>query len=357
VLDIVEERSEIERPVRDIIVAMPKTEMHVHLDGSLRLETIADLAQLQGVALPVPPERLAEVCVVSGNCRSLVQFLGYFQLPLSVLQTPDALERVTHELCADLAAENVRYVEIRFGPSLHRERGMDLLEIIDAVVGGWRRGQQEFGLTGGVLLSALRHLPPEETMAVARAGLPFLGHGVVGFDLAGDEAHFPVLIHEAPLLWARDAGYGMTVHAGEAAGAQSVRDAVEVIGVSRVGHGVRSEEDRSLLPVLRERRITLDMCPTSNVQTRAVKDLVAHPMGRLHRAGIRVTASTDSRTVSDTTVTQELLTIYGSMGLGLNDLMVLQLNAIEAGFADVKERTALLQHYRDEFAALGLHLS
>lgn len=347
---------ETTRQATDIIAVMPKAELHVHLDGCVRLDTIADLAIRQGLPLPTSREHLAELCVVSPACRSLVEYLALFATPLSLLQTAEALERVTYELCEDLHAERIRYVEIRFAPALHAERGLSLDEVIVAVVRGWRAGSRDFGLRGGILLCAMRQRTPEENMAVARAGLKYLGNGVVGFDIAGDEANFPVLFHREPLVFARDAGYGLTIHAGEAAGPQSVHDAVEKIGATRIGHGVRSGEDESLLPVLRDRHITLELCPTSNLQTHAIPSLQHFPLLRYYRFGIPVTVNTDSRTVSNTNVTRELQLSESELGLTVSDLARMTLMAVEAGFDDDAVRRDLAADMRREMAGLGIDL-
>jgi len=189
---------------------------------------------------------------------------------------------------------------------------------------------------------------------VARAGLPFLGNGIVGFDLAGDEAHFPIRPFRGALLWAKDAGYGITVHAGEAAGAESVRDAVELIGVSRIGHGVRAGEDASLPGLLRDRGITLEMRPTSNLQTGAVTSLATYPLVRYYRDGVRVTINTDNRTVSATTEARELRHGHSSMGLTLPDLAKITLTAVEAGFSDALGRRTLLEEFRAEMNSMGI---
>jgi adenosine deaminase len=314
---------EMTRQVTETITAMPKAELHVHLDGCVR--------------------------------RSLVEYLALFATPLSVLQTAEALERVTYELCEDLHAERIRYAEIRFAPALHTERGLSLDDVIAAVVRGWTAGRRDFSLRGGILLCAMRHLTPEENMAVALAGLKYLGNGVVGFDIAGDEANFPVLLHREPLLFARDAGYGMTIHAGEAAGPRSVRDAVEEIGATRIGHGVRSGEDPSLLPLLRDRHITLELCPTSNLQTHAVRSLRGYPLMHYYRFGIPVTINTDSRTVSNTTVTGELQLSGSELGLPVTDLARMTLMAVEAGFDDSVVRRELVAAMRQEMVDLGIN--
>lgn len=336
-----------------LIAAMPKAELHVHLDGCLRPETVAELAAVQGIDLGVAAERVADLLMAPASCGTLVELLGYFATPVRVLQTAEALERATYELCQDAARENVRYLEIRFAPSLHSGGGLPLDEVIRAVLRGWEAGSREYGLVGGIILCAMRHMEPAETRRVAEAGLPYLGRGVVGFDLAGDEAGFSVLRHSEPLLWAREAGYHLTIHAGEAAGADSVRDAVEVIGASRIGHGTRSGEDVSLLPVLVQRDITLEMCPTSNVQTRAASSLQAHPLVRYYRQGVPVTINTDNRTVSQTDMTREL-SLGAGLGLDLPDLARITLRGIEAGFGEPDARRQMIRAYRAEMDTLGI---
>lgn len=342
-----------EKGTEALIAAMPKAELHLHLDGCLRPQTVADLADAQGIDLGVPRERVGDVLIAPASCTSLVELLGYFVVPLKVLQTEEALERVTYELCEDVARENVRYVEIRFAPSLHTEEGLKLDAVIQAVLHGWEAGRRVFGLAGGIILCAMRHLPPEETLRVAEAGARYLGQGVIGFDLAGDEANYSVMLHREPLLWAKEAGYNLTIHAGEAAGARSVRDAVEAVGARRIGHGTRSGEDPSLLPILAERNITLEMCPTSNLQTCAVPALAAHPLARFYHAGVPVTVNTDNRTVSQTSMTREL-TVGSELGLSTSDLARVTLGALEAGFGEPGARQELARTYRMELENLGV---
>ena len=332
----------------EIIARMPKAELHVHLDGCLRVETVADLAAEQGIDLPVPPDRLRAACVVPEDCRSLADYLDRFVIPLMVLQRPEALERAVYELCEDARRENVRYIEPRFAPSLLNKRGMSIDEAIAASTRGWQAGARDFGLEGGIILCAMRHRPPEQNLQVARAGEKYLGHGVIGFDIAGDEAPHPILEHREALLFARAAGYGMTAHAGEGAGAESVRDAVEVIGVSRVGHGTRSREDPTLLPVLRDRGVCLDMCPHSNVQTKSVNMLAHHPLRFYFDYSIPVTVSTDSRTCSDTTVSRELQRANESLGFTVLEIWEMTQTALHVGFATSEVRSRLLAEYSEE---------
>ncbi len=343
---------ESQKDVIDIVNRMPKAELHVHLDGCLRLNTIIELAAQQGIDLPVPTEDLAEACVVPEDCPSLTEYLDRFVIPLMVLQRPEAVERAVYELCEDARRENVRYIEPRFAPSLLNKNGMSFDEAIAASARGWRAGAKDFGLEGGIILCAMRHRPPEQNLEVAKAGERYLGEGVVGFDIAGDEAPFPLLEHQASLLYAKSAGYGVTAHAGEGAGPQGVREAVEVIGVSRIGHGTRSREDPTLLPVLRDRHISLDMCPYSNLQTKSVSSLEAHPIRFYFDYSIPVTVNTDSRTCSNTTVSQEMVRIHQALDFSVQELWKMTSTALDVGFAPEAGRNRLRSEFQAEMREL-----
>lgn len=338
--------------VNEVISRMPKAELHVHLDGCLRVETVAELALEQGIELPVSREQLRSACVVPEDCPSLAEYLDRFVIPLMVLQHPDALERAVYELCEDARRENVRYIEPRFAPSLLNKNGMSIDEAIAASTRGWHAGAKDFGLEGGLILCAMRHRPPEQNLVVAKTGERYLGDGVIGFDIAGDEAPYPILEHRDALLYARAAGYGMTAHAGEGAGAESVRAAVEVIGVSRVGHGTRSKEDQTLLPLLRDRGISLDMCPHSNVQTKAVDSLAHHPLRFYFDYSIPVTVSTDSRTCSDTTVSREFERVHEALGFNVAEIWKMTQTALEVGFVGADARATVLSEYMKEMESL-----
>lgn len=338
--------------VTGAIAAMPKAELHVHLDGCLRLSTVAELAEEQGIDLPVPVSGLRDACVVPEDCTSLAHYLERFVIPLMVMQRPQAVERIVYELCEDARSENVRYIEPRFAPSLLNKQDMSIDEAIAAACRGWAAGSRDFGVEGGIILCAMRHRPPEQNVEVARTGEKYLGHGVVGFDIAGDEAPFPILAHKQAMLLAKAAGYGMTAHAGEGAGAESVRDAVEAIGVTRIGHGTRSNEDATLLPILRARGISLDMCPYSNVQTKSVSSLQSHPIRLYYDYGIPVTVSTDSRTCSDTNVTREMGRIHEALDFSLSELWSMTLTALDVGFAPAETRKRMRQEYVAEMRVL-----
>ncbi len=288
----------------------PRYELHCHLDGSVRPSTIAELARHQGIALEATVEHLV---TAPASCGSLGRFLSYIDLPLQVLQSPPALRRAAAELVEDWKADGVVYGEVRFAPQLHGRQGMTLDEAVSAVAEGLADGRAATGVTTGLLLCCLRHQSPEESLSVAATALRHTDE-VVGLDLAGDEQHHSSAPHREAFELARTAGLPCTVHAGEAAGADNMWEALDVLGAARIGHGVRCVEDRALLDRLRRDRIALEMCPTSNVQTRAVSGPAAHPATRLLGDGLPVTISTDTRTTSGTTLSQEFGLLRESTG-------------------------------------------
>ena len=249
--------------------AIPKAELHLHLDGSLRPRTVLELAKEGGVPLPTEDlNKLKAFLEATDSTSSLIEYISYFELPIAVLQSVPALERATYELCEDLNKDNVRYAEIRYGPWLHTRQGLSLTDVIQGVLNGWAAGRKAFGLEGGVIVTALRDMPPAQNLALAQVAGQYVNSGVVGFDLAGDEAGHPPILHEDAFRMARSLGLNLTIHAGEAAGPESVRQAI-AMGARRLGHGVRAQEDAEVMATIRELGIQLDMAPTSNAQTKA----------------------------------------------------------------------------------------
>ena len=332
--------------------AMPKAELHLHLDGSVRPETVLELARQAGVPLPTEnPENLKAFLQATDSTASLVEYIAYFELPIAVLQTVPALERATYELCEDLKNDNVRYAEIRYGPWLHVQQGLSLTDVIRAVLSGWTTGRRAFGLEGGSIVTALRDMPPAQNVSLAQVAGRFVSEGVLGFDLAGDEAGHPPILHEDAFRVARSLGLNITIHAGEAAGPESVRQAISM-GAVRLGHGVRAQEDSEVVATIREDGIQLDMAPTSNAQTKAVRRLQDHPLRRFHEQGIKVTISTDSRTVSDITLTQEFQNVKRVLGCSREQVWAMNLQALDGGFGDQVTRARLKQEFADAEARL-----
>ena len=336
----------------DYFRAIPKAELHLHLDGSLRPVTVVDLAAADGVPLPTSDvQRLRAYLEASEDTPSLMAYIAYFQLPIAVMQTVAALERVTYELCQDLAADGVRYAEIRYAPWLHVNRGLSLSDVIRATLNGLRAGQAETGLAGGLIITAMRTMAPDQNVALAQAAGRLVGEGVVGFDLAGDEAGHPPGTHEDAFRAARSLGLNLTIHAGEGAGAESVRQAI-ALGALRIGHGVRARQDPEVVEMARENGVEFDTAPSSNVQTKAVPRLEDHPLLEFFRAGLKVTISTDSRTVSRTTLTNEYLKVATVLGGSRADIWAMNLQALEGAFADAPLKARLRQEFTETEARL-----
>ncbi|OUM97145.1 MAG: adenosine deaminase [Firmicutes bacterium ZCTH02-B6] len=339
------------------LAAMPKIELHLHLDGSVRPATVWELLQegrrreAAAVARYAALDSLEAVTAamqVPDDCPSLADYLTRFDLPLAVMQDEEALERIAYELVADVAAENVVHAEVRFAPVLHTAEGLSMRAASEAVLRGLARGQREFGVTTGLIACCMRHLPAQDNTAMVRAVEPLLGAGLVAIDLAGDEARFPGVLHREPLQLAREMGFHVIVHAGEASGAEEVRTALDVLGAERIGHGVRLEEDPDLLREVAERGIALEMCPTSNVQTKAVGSLETHPLRRYLEAGITATVNTDNRTVSNTTLTAEYRRVVDGLGLGPEQVQRTVYNAAANAFLPPAEKQALLDRLERE---------
>jgi len=323
--------------------ALPKTDLHCHLDGSLRLETILDLAREQGIALPAQDAAaLAERLHVGVICESLEHYLEAFGVTLSVLQTAPALTRVTRELVEDAAAEGVWCLEVRFSPVLHQARGLSAEVALVAVLEGLAQARAKTPIETGVIVCGLRHLPPSINVALAELAVSYRDKGVRAFDLAGGEDGFPASAHVAAYDVARANDLGLTVHAGEGAGAHSIREAVHICGAHRIGHGTRLFEDERLLRHVNDRRIALEVCPTSNEQTRAVHAFAAHPLAQYLRLGLRVTLNTDNRLMSATTVTREIERCVNEIGLGVEEVRTLLLNGFKAAFLDREPKKAMI---------------
>jgi adenosine deaminase len=302
-------------------------ELHCHLDGSVRLDTIADLARSQGMELRAP---VAALAVAPPDAGSLHAFLPYLDITLQVLQTPDALRRAARELVEDWQRDGVTYGEMRFAPQLHTRTGMTIDDAIEAVAAGAAEGALGTGVRTGLLLCCLRHQSPEISLTVADAAVRHDGI-VAGLDLAGDE-RLPGTPHREAFDLARSRGLPITVHAGEAAGPDSVWEAVDVLGARRIGHGVRSTGDGELLRRLLRDRIALEMCPRSNVLTGAVPSIQQHPAHRLLRRGLDVTISTDARTTADTDLGREFDALASAFAWDPADTVRVQENARHAAF-------------------------
>ena len=329
---------------------MPKAELHLHLDGSLRPATALELARERGLDAGMEIAEMAERLIGPERAADQAELLRAFDLPIAILQDAESLTRVSHELVEDVATDGTRYVEIRWGPALHVERGLSLRDGIAAVVAGVRSGAVSAGGGPGIVVRliavALRSHAPGLNVDVAREAARFLGDGLTGFDLAGREAAFPdPLLHAEAFELARAAGLGITVHAGEWGGAAQVRRAL-VLDPERIAHGPLAIDDPDLVRELIARGVWLDLCPTSNAQASIVASIEGHPLRRLLHAGVSVTLSTDDLTVSDVTLSDEYVRAVERIGVTLPELWALDLAALEAAFCDEPTRDRLRAAFR-----------
>ena len=336
----------------------PKALLHDHLDGGLRPSTVLDIAgQIGYDELPATDEAgLANWFRTAAHSGSLVRYLEPFAHTVAVMQSPEALHRVAFECVEDLAADNVVYAEVRFAPELHLAGGLSLDDVVEAVLAGFADGETAAAAGGHAivvrcLVTAMRHAA--RSRDIAELAIRFRDKGVVGFDIAGAEAGYPPTRHLDAFEYMRSQNARFTIHAGEAFGLPSIHEALAFCGADRLGHGVRIVDDIEVLPdgtavlgrlaaILRDKRIPLEMCPSSNVQTGAVESIESHPFDLLARLRFRVTVNTDNRLMSDTTMSQEMLRLVEAFGYGWSDLERFTINAMKSAFIHFDERLAII---------------
>jgi len=331
--------------------SLPKADLHVHLDGSLRLSTIVDLARAENVELPsYEPAELRRIMHLGENCGSLAEYLKAFDVTLKVMQTESSLFRIAYELGEDAAAENVRYMEVRYAPMLHTQRGLKLTRVVEAVLAGLKAARDKFGIESNVIVCGIRNVSPASSLEMAELAVAYKGRGVVGFDLAGAEYDHPAKHHRAAFQLVRDNNINVTIHAGEAYGPESIAQAIHVCGAHRIGHGCRLREDGDLLHYVNDHRIPLECCPSSNVQTGAVRDLSSHPLKLYFNLGLRVTVNTDNRLITDTTVSKELWLCHTQMGMSFRDIKSMIMAGFKSSFLPFHERHGYLRRVGQELA-------
>ena len=336
-----------------LVASMPKAELHLHLDGSLRVETALELARTRGVDAPRTLDGMRAALIAPERCRDQAELLRAFDLPIALMQDAEALERITFELVESKAADNVRYLEIRWGPLLHVARGLSLADGIAAVCRGARAGAERTGATVRLISTALRSHDPVANVTLAETAATFRGDGLTAWDLAGPEEAYPdPLVHARAFAAARAGGLHITLHAGEWGGAAQVRRALEV-EPERIAHGPGTIDDESLCRELIARGIPLDLCPTSNVQAGIVPSVEAHPLARLHRLGVPVTLSTDDSTVSDITLSEEYLRAVERIGLTPAELWAIDRRSLDVAFADEETLAPLRREFDDWATAAG----
>lgn len=341
---------------RERLAALPKAELHNHLDGGLRPATVIELAEEVGYR-DLPSRDAAELAdwFFQGESGSLESYLAAFRHTIGVMQTAPAIERVAYEAGLDLAADGVIYAELRFAPLLNTQLGLSREDAIEAALSGMARAQKRTGIVLGLIVDAMRNEP--DSLPDARAAIRFAGQGVVGFDLAGPEYGFPADDHLPACRLVKENGLGLTIHAGEADGPSSVHRALTRCMADRIGHGIRIADDigeddslGGVATLVRDRQIPLEVCPSSNLHTLGIT-AADHPLGRLRRLGFNLTLNTDNRLMSRVSLTDEFAFAVEHHGFTLNDLHTATVAALRAAFVDHSVRQSLLEQVAPAYAS------
>lgn len=312
-------------------------DLHLHLDGSISVKSARELAKMQNIPVPEDDDDLAALLQADGDCNSLVEFLEKFDFPCSLTQTGAALKKATENLLSELKEDGVMYAEIRFAPQNHTALGMTQREAVAAVLDGIRASDIPCGLILCCMRGEGTDAPNRETVEIAAE---YFGKGVCALDIAGDEAAYPITLYADFLSAAKEKGIPLTLHAGEAAGAESVRDTVN-LGAVRIGHGVRASEDEATIALLREKNITLETCPTSNLYTGIYDSISDFPLRQFIGGGVKITVNTDDMSVCKTDIKSEYKKLIKEFGLTSAEVKMLLQNAVEASFAGDELKSAL----------------
>ncbi len=348
----------MDRPSLDFLFALPKTDLHVHLDGSLRPGTVRELAARHQLGYDFKTdEDVRAVCQVPDDCQSLVEYLRVFDITLKLMQEKDELTRIAYELAVDAHRENVRYMEVRYSPLLHTKKGLLYDEIVAAVQAGLERARRQYGILCGQILCGIRHISPQSSFELAELAVRWKGRGVVGFDLAGAEKDYPAKDHLEAFHHCLNNNVNITIHAGEAFGAPSIHQALHYCRAHRIGHGTHLNEDPDLMQWVNDHRIPVEICLASNLQTKAIPDFQSHPIRRFMEEGLRVTLNTDNRLVSGTTVTNEYRLAVENYDLNEDEVLGLVINGFKSVFLPLRDKVQLVNRVLREFAALGVDFS
>lgn len=328
---------------------MPKVELHLHLDGSILPATLIELAAEQNMSLPTTDvSQLLSYMTVPEQCEDLNQYLSTFDFVLPFTQTANALERIAFEIVQQCAGQNVRYVEVRFAPQLHVNKGLTVADAYRHVIAGLQRGEQQFNVVARCIGICLRGHSSEQNMEVVEEAAAFIGKGLVAVDLAGAEALYPPSLYREIFEKAGQLNLPITIHAGEAGGAQNIDVSVHELGASRIGHGVRLQEDANIFNDINNFHIPLEFCPISNLQTKAIEGWEQYPLVQYMNAGIIVTVNTDNLTVSNTNLTKEFWTLQQELSLSFEQIVQLQYNAVHAVFLEQSAKAAFIEKMEDE---------
>ena len=314
---------------------LPKIQLHCHLDGSVRVNTIIDIAKKENIKLDSYKKcDIENIVQVPSDCTSLNEYLKRFDFPNKVMQNSKNLKRITFELLEDAYNENVKYIEIRFAPMLHLNGGLSVKEVIQSVIDGINEAEKIYDIKGNIILSCMKNMSEEDAILVIEEGKEFLNKGVVAVDLAGPEEEGFARTYERAMKLARGYGYNITIHAGEAASGQNVIDCINILKAQRIGHGVRIKDMKEAYDLVKNTGVTLEMCPTSNIQTKAIEDFKQYPLYKFYKDGINLSINTDNRTVSNIDLTNEIKIISNEFNMSKEEYKDIYLKSVDASFAD-----------------------
>lgn len=341
----------------ELLRKLPKVDLHLHLDGCVKPETALELADTQGIPLPASDKELLRPYMqVTDDCGSLKEYLSKFDFTTQLLQTGEALKRVAYEVVEQAAGHSCGYIEVRFAPQLHRKKGLSVDETMYWVTEGLKEGEERYGVKARAIAICMRNHSQRANHEVIEAAARHLGLGVVAVDLAGDEASFPAELFRDTFALARKHGIPITIHAGEAAGPANIYEAVTQLGAVRIGHGVRLQENPEVLEMVKERNIPLELCPVSNIQTKAVSGWETYPIKQYFEQGLMLTVNTDNPTVSGTTITQEYRMIAEKFHFTLHELATIMMNGVEAAFLEPYEKRTLKADFKRKFRELQVNV-
>lgn len=336
----------------ELLAALPKTDLHVHLDGSLRLATFMELGRELGMEMADDPEAVRKKYFPADRASVVDEFLSYFDHTVRVLQSEAALTRVARELAEDFAAEGVLWLEVRFCPLKHTEDGLTTDGAVAAVAEGLKQAQAKTGIRGGIIVTGIRTIDPEQSLDLARLAVAWRHRGVVAFDLAGAEEDHPAKDHLDAFYHVMNNNQNVTIHAGEGFGPVSIHHALHRCGANRIGHGVRLEEDQDLMAYVTDNRIPLEICLSSNLQSGVIDDLAKHPLRYYLRKGVRVCLNTDNTLFARTSPAQELRLAVDTFDLTLLETENLLLNGFKSAFMPAQAKGELIVSVLQTFAEL-----
>lgn len=327
------------------IKSLPKIELHCHLDGSLRVETAIELAKKQGIELPGDNvDEIKKLLTVPENCESLDEYLKTFDLPIEILQCKENLRRCAYELLEDAAKENVKYIEVRFAPVFHQKQGLTLEEIIESVIEGIKDAEKVYDIRGNVIISCIRGMDLEHVYKSIDAGTKYIGKGVVAIDLAATEKEGFASQYIDAMKMAREKAFRVTIHAGETGFGKNVRDSIELLGAERIGHGIYIYNDDEAYKLVKDKGVMLEICPKSNVDTKAVKSYEEHPILKYYRDGIKINISTDNRTVSNIDLSNEITQTTNTFLVTEEEYRNIYIDSVNSAFCSEELKKELLKY-------------